>query len=35
MGLSSWLLGLVCEEHKKQVEEHEYLEKKILIKILN
>ena len=24
MGLSSWLLGLVCEEHEEQVEEHEY-----------
>ena len=24
MGLSSWLLGLVCEEHKEQVEDHEY-----------
>ena len=24
MGLSSWLLGLVCEEHEKQVEEQEY-----------
>ena len=24
MGLSSWLLGLVCEEHKEQVEEHDY-----------
>ena len=38
MGLSSWLLGLVSEEHeeqKEQVEEHEYYEKKILIKILN
>ena len=24
MSLSSWLLGLVCEEHEEQVEEHEY-----------
>ena len=24
MGLSSWLLGLVCEEHEEQIEEHEY-----------
>ena len=24
MGLSSWLLGLVSEEHEEQVEEHEY-----------
>ena len=24
LGLSSWLLGLVCEEHKEKVEEHEY-----------
>ena len=23
MGLSSWLLGLVCEEHEEQVEEQE------------
>ena len=23
MGLSSWLLGLVCEEHEEQGEEHE------------
>ena len=24
MGLSFWLLGLVCEKHEEQVEEHEY-----------
>ena len=38
MGLSSWLLDLVSKEHEEQeeqVEENEYYEKKILIKILN
>ena len=34
MGLSSWLLCLVCEEHEAQAEEHEqhYEKKKNLIK---
>ena len=32
--LSSWLLGLVCEEHEERAEEHEqhYEKKKNLIK---
>ena len=33
MGLSSWLHGLVCEEHEEQAKEHEqhYEKKKNLI----
>ena len=35
MGLSSWLLGLVCEEHEEQAEELEqHYEKKNLIVFL-